>query len=54
MVFDPERFEAVHFSRKRQFANPEIQLPPPPFQTDVLEPRVVKPVSQLRLALFGW
>ena len=48
MVFDPEKFEAVHFSRKRQFANPEIQLPPSPFQTDVLEPRVVKPVAKNR------
>ncbi len=48
IVFDPETFEAVHFSRKRQFANPEIQLPPPSFQTDVLEPRVVKPVGKNR------
>lgn len=46
MVFDPAKFEAIHFSRKGQFDNPDIQLLPPPFVSDVTEPRIVKPVTK--------
>lgn len=46
MVFDPAKFEAIHFSRKRQFNNPDIQLPPPPFESNITEPRIVKPVAK--------
>lgn len=30
IVFDSGKFEAIHFSRKRCFPNPEIVLPPAP------------------------
>ncbi len=29
MIFDPDKFEAIHFSRKKAFSNPDIKLPPP-------------------------
>ncbi len=28
MIFDPDKFEAIHFSRTKAFPNPDIKLPP--------------------------
>ncbi len=46
MVFDPAKFEAIHFSRKRLFPNPKIQLSSALFQTDTSEPKIVQPVAK--------
>ncbi len=46
MIFDPDKFEAIHFSRKKVFPNPDIKLPPlvSP-RHDIPEP-VVRPVGK--------
>lgn len=46
MVFDPEKFEAIHFSRKKRFPNPDILLPDNPLPSASGEPRLVRPVSK--------
>lgn len=46
LVFDPAKFEAIHFSRRRDTTNPPIELPPPPFLSDQRTIRVVQPVSK--------
>lgn len=46
MVFDLAKFEAIQFSRKRQFDNPDIQLPPPPFSSNIKKLKIVKPVAR--------
>lgn len=46
LIFDPAKFEAIHFSRKRDTTNPPINLPPPPFLSDPETTRVVQPVSK--------
>lgn len=42
MLFDPNKFEAIHFSRKRNFDNVNIQLPLSPDTPHNAEPRIVK------------
>ena len=44
MVFDPDKFEAVHFSQNRHFPNPKIVLPPVSSSISIEEPRVIQPV----------
>ena len=46
MVFDPAKFEAIHFSRKRNLLNLDIELPAPPFAQDSTVIRIVKPTSK--------
>ena len=41
MVFDPAKFEAIHFSRKRNFPKPEIVLPAI-LASMQEEPRIIK------------
>lgn len=40
--FDPNKFEAIHFSQKRNFDNVNIQLPPSPDTPHNAEPQIVK------------
>lgn len=47
LIFDPAKFEAINFSRRRDTTNPPINLPPPPFLSDERAIRVVQPVSRL-------
>lgn len=46
MVFDPAKFEAIHFSRKRNLLNLDIELPAPPFAQDPMVIRIVKPTPK--------
>ena len=46
MVFDPAKFEAFHFSRKRNLLNLDIELPIPPFDQDPTVTRIVKPTPK--------
>ena len=46
MSFDPNKFEAIHFSRKQNFDNVNIQLPPSPDAPYNAEPRIVKPTPK--------
>lgn len=47
LIFDPAKFEAIHFSRRRDTRNPPINLPPPPFLSDQgTTVREVQPVSK--------
>lgn len=52
MVFDPAKFEAIHFSRKAGFPNPEIILPPLPIANGTGEPRIIK--SMAKKASMRW
>lgn len=42
MSFDPNKFEAIQFSQKRNFDNVNIQLPPSSDTPHNTEPRIVK------------
>lgn len=42
MSFHPKKFEAIHFSQKRNFDNVNIQLPLSPDTPHNAEPRIVK------------
>ena len=46
MVFDPDKFEAIHFSRKKAFPNPDIKLPPLISPRHNIPERVVRPVGE--------
>ena len=46
MSFDPNQFEAIHFSRKRNFDNINIELPPSPDAPYNAEPQIVKPMPK--------
>ena len=46
MSFDPNKFEAIHFFRKRNFDNVNIQLPPSSGAHYNAEPRIVKPTPK--------
>ncbi len=46
MSFDPNKFEAIHFSRKKNFDNVNIQLPPSPDASYSTEPRIVIPTPK--------
>ena len=46
MVFDQAKFEAIHFSRKKQFPNPEIVLLPATTANVEEIPRIIKPVTK--------
>ncbi len=46
LIFDPAKFEAIHFSRRRNTPNPPIELPTPPFLQDQTMVRIVKPVTK--------
>lgn len=52
LIFDPAKFEAIHFSRGRNTPNPPIELPYPPFSQDQTIIRVVQPVS--KTSAMGW
>ena len=43
MVFDPVKFEGIHFSRKQNFPNPEIVLLPTVIEE---RPRIIRPVAK--------
>ncbi len=43
MIFDPNKFEAIHFPRKKTFPNPDIKLPP------LVSPRHNMPERVVRL-----
>lgn len=49
MVFDPAKFEAIHFTRKRNLLNLDIELPPPPFAQNLINIRIVKPIPKTHL-----
>ena len=53
MSFDPNKFEAIHFSRKRNFDNVNIQLPPSPGAPYNAEPRIVKPTPNSAMRWLG-
>ena len=44
IVFDPAKFEAICFSRKRNLFNLDIELPTSPFAQDPMVTRIVKPI----------
>lgn len=46
MVFDPTKFEAIHFSRKRNPFNLDNKLPTLPFAQDPMVTRIVKPTPK--------
>lgn len=46
MIFDPGKFEAIHFSRKTALPNPEIKLPLPASANGFGELRVIKPIPK--------
>lgn len=46
MVFDPTKFEAIHFSRKRNPFNLDIKLPTLPIAQDPMVTRIVKPTPK--------
>lgn len=46
MIFDPDKFEAIHFSRRKAFPNPEIRLPPLILPRHNIPERVVRPVGK--------
>ena len=46
MSFDPNKFEAIHFFRKQNFDNVNIQLPPSPDAPYNAEPWIVKPTPK--------
>ncbi len=46
MIFDPAKFKAIHFSRKQNFLNPEIFLPPATTAVTQERPRIIKPVAK--------
>lgn len=46
MVFDSAKYKAVHFSKRRNFPNSPITLSDLPFLSDIMEPRVIKPISK--------
>lgn len=46
MSFDPNKFEAIHFSRKRNFDNVNTELPKNPDTPYNAEPRIVKPTPK--------
>lgn len=46
MVFDLAKFEAIHFSRKRNLFNLDIELPAPLFAQDPMVIRIVKPTPK--------
>lgn len=52
MIFDPGKFEAIHFSRKTVFPNPEITLSLPASTNGFGELRIIKPVP--KKASFRW
>ncbi len=46
MIFDPGKFEAIHFSRKRCFPDKEIGLPPAPQTENGTGTRIIKPIEK--------
>lgn len=52
MIFDPDKFEAIHFSRKKSFPNPDILLPVHPLSSTLKARQIVKPV--LKTAAMRW
>lgn len=46
MIFDPGKFEAIHFSQKCCFPNPEIVLPPAPQTENGTGTRIIKPIEK--------
>lgn len=46
MSFDPNKFEAIHFSQNRNFDNVNIQLSPSLEAPYNSEPRIVKPLQK--------
>lgn len=44
MVFDLDKFEAMHFSRKRNYPNPEIILPAYISSDHTIPQRIIKPL----------
>lgn len=46
VAFDPAKFEAIHFSRKAAFPNPEVILPPSPIANGTGEPRIIKTIAK--------
>ena len=46
MVFDPGKFEAIHFSRKSFFPNPEIVLPSAPQTENGTGTQIIKPIEK--------
>lgn len=46
MIFDPDKFEAIYFSRRKAFPNPEIRLPLLILPRHNIPERVVRPVGK--------
>lgn len=46
MIFDSKRFEAIHFSQKRHYPNPQIILSPAPNTETEAEVRIIKPIEK--------
>ena len=49
MIFDPRKFEAIHFSWRTAFPNPEIKLPLPSSANGLGVLRVIKHIPKKRL-----
>lgn len=52
MIFDPDKFEAIHFSRKKRFPNPDILLPAHPLASVLDKRQLLKPV--LKASAMRW
>ncbi len=49
MIFDPDKFEAIHFSRKKTFPNPDMKLAPLVSPRHNIPERVVRQVGKKTL-----
>lgn len=47
MVFDKEKFKAIHFSQKKKFTNSDILLSDNPLLNALGERQLVKPISKI-------
>lgn len=52
MIFDPDKFEAIHFSRKKRFPNADILLPAHPLASVLDKRQLLKPV--LKASAMRW
>lgn len=46
IIFDPNKFKAIHFLCKKAFSNPDIKLPPFILPRYNIPEQVVKPVKK--------
>lgn len=46
MIFDPDKFKAIHFSRKKTLLNPNIKLPPFSSLRSNIAEQIIRPVGR--------